>query len=145
MDIDKLSLTLFPDKFKAYITEDGEKVVQKSKTTEFEGRHCQKCGTFFKITEKEIEDCKNNGKDLPTICPRCTHGIYKTIVCCDCGKRFNFTERDRKFFEENEYDQPKRCPSCRAAKRRYNQGGRRDIRDNKGCFLNMLLFGLFLH
>ena len=156
MDKDKDSLTLFPKNYKAFITEDGEKIVHKGKNTGNE-RTCSKCGFVFQITEKDIEDCINNGKDLPTLCNRCASGagVYKTMTCCDCGKRFAFTQKEYKFYEEKEYALPKRCPSCRAANRKSSGwksydgrsygGGRRDIRDNKGCFLNMLLFGLFLH
>ncbi len=156
MDKDKDSLTLFPKNYKAFITEDGEKIVHKGKNTGNE-RTCSKCGFVFEITEKDIEDCINNGKDLPTLCNRCASGagVYKTMTCCDCGKRFTFTQKEYKFYEEKEYALPKRCPSCRAANRKSSGwksydgrsygGGRRDIRDNKGCFLNMLLFGLFLH
>ncbi|WP_406037381.1 zinc-ribbon domain containing protein [Succinimonas sp.] len=156
MDKDTMSLTLFPTRYKIYITEDGEKVIHKSKNTGYE-RKCSQCGYVFQITEKDIEDCINNGKDLPSLCNRCASGagVYKTITCCDCGKRFTFTQKEYKFYEEKEYSLPKRCPSCRATNRRSSGwksydgrsygGGRRDIRDNKGCFLNMLLFGLFLH
>ncbi|MBQ3682798.1 MAG: zinc-ribbon domain containing protein [Succinimonas sp.] len=149
MDKDKMSLTLFPTRYKIYITEDGEKVIHKSKSTDNE-RTCQKCGHVFQITEKDIEDCKNNGKDLPNLCKRCAAAPYKTIVCCDCGKRFTMSQNECKFYEEKELTLPKRCSSCRAINKqsyggRSYGGGRRDIRDNKGCFLNMLLFGLFLH
>ena len=151
---DEMSLTLFPTRFKAYMKEDGELVIHKSKNTGYE-RKCPKCGYVFLITEKDIEDCKNNGKDLPNLCRRCAEAPYKTIVCCDCGKRFTMSQNECKFYEEKEYSLPKRCPSCRAINRKSSGwksydgrsygGGRRDIRDNKGCFLNMLLFGLFLH
>ncbi len=58
----------------------------------------------------------------------------KTVKCIDCGKDFEFTAKEQKFYKEKNFQEPKRCPACRKARKRNNQGNRRNSDFNSNFF-----------
>jgi hypothetical protein len=75
--------------------------------------NCMNCGVSFSVEPEELSWLKENGKDLPTFCPRCrafTDGIQdESLTCTVCGRIFIHPRELRLFGRLFNWPRPKRC------------------------------------
>jgi len=75
--------------------------------------NCHECGSAFSVQPEEVEWLATNGKDVPTVCPRCrafAAGIQdESITCTVCGKVFIYPRELRLFARLFNWPRPRRC------------------------------------
>jgi hypothetical protein len=75
--------------------------------------NCANCGVGFSVEPEETEWLSANGKDGPSLCPRCR--AFKTglqdesITCTVCGRVFIFPRELRLFSRMFNWPRPRRC------------------------------------
>ena len=126
---------------------------------------CKTCKTEFAIPNKQVQDFKAKGWNLPTKCKLCKNikdpdlrtcsGCGKTfkdkynnlckncrgtnITCNSCYTTFLFSESEKSFYDKKGLNYPKKCKNCRGNKSNKNSSNRNSNNSGSGFFSS--LFG----
>jgi hypothetical protein len=81
--------------------------------------NCENCGVGFAVEKEERDVLDAEGKDTPSMCPRCRafkDGLQdESVSCTVCGRVFIFPRELRWFARLFEWPRPRRCISgCKA-------------------------------